>query len=208
MLVQARSRDKVVKTAQGSFNLTFIEMMKGLSTQAVRPLPTELRRYWAVMLCKWENSVSVFYPPHAFYSIFSTLNARHTFVWPLTLDSSLRQCWQRKDLGFIPAFCHSLPPFFRFFSPPFASQNKLVSLTAFVSRWLRMAHLSVSKGIIIPLGSFAFSELWQVRGNFEIIYNDGSGSEWSIIHSCPGEFTLIHSSFMDNGRTLTTFLEK
>lgn len=117
MLVQARSRDKVVKTAQGSFNLTFIEMMKGLSTQAVRPLPTELRRYWAVMLCRWENSVSVFYPPHAFYSIFSTLNARHTFVWPLTLDSSLRQCWQRKDLGFIPAFCHSLPPFFRFFPP-------------------------------------------------------------------------------------------
>ncbi len=151
---------------------------------------------------------SVFYPSHAFYSIFSTLNARHTSIWPLTSDSSLRQCWQRKSRDFIPGFCHSLPPFFLFFSPPFASQNKLVSLTALVSLWLRIAHLSVSKGIIIPLGSFAFSELWQVRGNFEIIYNDGSDSELSIIHSCPGEFTLIHSSFMDNGHTLTTFLEK
>lgn len=112
MLTQARSRNKAVKTAQGSFNLTFIEIMKGLRTLAL--LPTEQRCYRAVMLCKQWNSVSVFYPSHAFYSIFSTLNARHTSIWPLTSDSSLRQCWQRKSLDFIPGFCHSLPPFFFF----------------------------------------------------------------------------------------------
>lgn len=112
-----------------------------------------------------------------------------------------------KKENFIPAFCHNLFPFF-FFSSTFASQNKLVSHTTLVRLWLRMAHLSVSKGIIIPLGSFAFSELWQVRGNSEIIYNDGSDSESSIICSCPGEFTLMHSSFMDNGRARTTNLEK
>lgn len=57
-----------------------------------------------------------------------------------------------------------------------------------VCLWLRMPHLSVSKGIIIPLGSSAFCEQWQVQGNFEIIYNDGSSSERGIIiHSWPGE---------------------
>lgn len=144
-------------------------------------------------------------PRRLVHFTFTSPNARHA-AWPPTRDYSLRHCRQKNERS-IPAFCHNLLLFFFFFST-FASQNKLVSRTALVRLWLRMAHLSVSKGIIIPLGSFVFSELWQVRGNSEIIYNDGSDSESSIICSCPGEFTLMHSSFMDNGRALTTNLEK
>lgn len=173
-------------------------------TSSVRPL---LAWRWsqALMFSKQGNKkVQRLTPTRAFYSTFDSPNARHA-AWPLSSDYSLRQSWQKKS--FIPAFCQNLFPFF-FFPPTFASKNKLVSHTALVSLWLRMAHLSVSKGIIIPLGSFAFSEPWQVRGNSEIIYNDGSDSESSIICSCPGEFTLMHSSFMDNGRARTTNLEK
>lgn len=96
---------------------------------------------------------------------------------------------------------------------PFSSNEpELVCL------WLRMAHLSVSKGIIIPLGSSAFCERWQVQGNFEIIYNDGSCSEKSIIiiRSCPEEQLIRQRSavtekthiFTDNACNLTTTLGK
>ena len=58
----------------------------------------------------------------------------------------------------------------------FASRNKLKA----VGLRLGIAHLSVSKGIIIPQGSCAFTTHWQVQGNLEIIYNDGPTSGWGV----------------------------
>lgn len=117
-----------------------------------------------------------------------TMNLESWSMTGLSHLSSFLLCCLLKQVPMLFTCTLSSPLHFSFSSllslsllPPRINQSLMCCLR------LRMAHLSVSKGIIIPPGTSVFSERWQVQGNFEIIYNDGSNSEWSIIHSCPGE---------------------